>query len=112
MSLWCVSSYVFRRIMLKIEYQSLSRPPSYDLKSLLLYSPHSLTTSSTLSTHLTPPAAPLTGITSLFPPFGERVSLPAIQAQYRDAVIALSVRLGQDEWFLGSSCVVSLFTGS
>ncbi|KAF8643778.1 hypothetical protein AX16_008797 [Volvariella volvacea WC 439] len=50
-----------------------------------------------------PPPAPLTGFASLFPPSGARVSQSTIEAQYRDAVVALSERLGTDTWFLGSS---------
>ncbi|KIM65365.1 hypothetical protein SCLCIDRAFT_1212537 [Scleroderma citrinum Foug A] len=51
---------------------------------------------------LNPPPAPLTGFSSLFPPFGANVTLPTLQGQYTAAVAALSERLGEDKWFLGS----------
>ena len=34
---------------------------------------------------------------------GERTSLASIHPQYRDAIISLADRLGDDVWFLGSS---------
>ncbi|KAG6909626.1 hypothetical protein DXG01_016408 [Tephrocybe rancida] len=51
---------------------------------------------------LTPPPAPLTGLTSLLPAFGARISYDAIYARYKDAIAALSDRLGTDKWFLAS----------
>jgi metaxin len=72
--------------------------PSY-LVSLLSLGPQP---STPLQSILTPPPAPLTGVTSLFRPSGIRVSYTAIIAQYRDAIAALSDRLGTDKWFLGS----------
>ncbi|KAI5121027.1 hypothetical protein M0805_005972 [Coniferiporia weirii] len=86
----------------------LSKPVPVSLKSLLLYTPSSpaVQTSyqqSSLSMSLTPPPAPLSGISSVFRQYGERVSLSSIQSQYYDAIISLSDRLGEDKWFLGSS---------
>ncbi|GLB34736.1 putative glutathione S-transferase, C-terminal domain [Lyophyllum shimeji] len=52
---------------------------------------------------LTPPPPPLTGFASLLPPSGIRVPHATIFAQYREAIAALSDRLGTDKWFLGSS---------
>lgn len=79
-----------------------SRPrPSY-LVSLLF---PSLKPSTPLQSILTPPPAPLTGFTSLFPPSGMRISYATIIAQYRDAIAALSDRLGNDKWFLGSEYI-------
>jgi len=85
---------------------TLSRPSPPNLKSILFYSPHITTSSfnsSSLSTHLSPPAAPISGISSIFPVYGERVSQTAIETQFHDAIVSLSDRLGGEEWFLGSS---------
>ncbi|KAK0210980.1 hypothetical protein DFS33DRAFT_1296687 [Desarmillaria ectypa] len=59
---------------------------------------------------LAPPPAPLSGLTSLIPPFGTRIPHEVIQSRYREAIGALSERLGTDKWFLSSeyvSCVYS-----
>ncbi|KAF8623570.1 hypothetical protein AX15_006338 [Amanita polypyramis BW_CC] len=56
-----------------------------------------------LQTLITPPPPPATGLTSLVPPSGIRISSSALMTQYRDAIAALSERLGTDRWFLGSS---------
>ncbi|KAK7054656.1 hypothetical protein VNI00_003119 [Paramarasmius palmivorus] len=68
--------------------------------------PTTTTTTINLSKILTPPPPPLTGVTGLlalaFPPYGLRIHKPAIHARYRDAITALSERLGTDKWFLGS----------
>ncbi|PFH54159.1 hypothetical protein AMATHDRAFT_72686 [Amanita thiersii Skay4041] len=61
------------------------------------------TPSPSLQTLITPPPPPATGVTSLFPASGVRISPTAILTQYRDAIAALSERLGTDQWFLGSS---------
>ncbi|KAF8077734.1 hypothetical protein FPV67DRAFT_1443330 [Lyophyllum atratum] len=73
--------------------------PSY-FQSLLALRP---SPPSPIQPVLTPPPPPLTGFASLFPPSGVRLSYPTIYAQYRDAIAALSDRLGTDKWFLGSS---------
>ncbi|KIL00922.1 hypothetical protein PAXRUDRAFT_821124, partial [Paxillus rubicundulus Ve08.2h10] len=51
---------------------------------------------------LSPPPAPLTGFSSLFPSFGTNVTLSAVQTRYAEAIASLSERLGTDKWFLGS----------
>ncbi|KAJ3573443.1 hypothetical protein NP233_g2439 [Leucocoprinus birnbaumii] len=56
-----------------------------------------------LATLTTPPPAPLTGYFSLLPQWGTRISRPAIMTRYREAIAALSERLGTDKWFLGSA---------
>ena len=56
---------------------------------------------------LNSPPAPLTGFGSLFPAFGANVTQPALQSQYTAAIAALSERLGEDKWFLGSVYVNS-----
>ncbi|KAG6889817.1 hypothetical protein C0995_014294 [Termitomyces sp. Mi166 len=72
--------------------------PSY-LHTLLSLSPPP---SPPLAALLTPPPPPLTGIASLFPPFGARISYDTVYARYSDAIAALSDRLATDKWFLGS----------
>src|SRR5258708_32277932 len=47
----------------------------------------------------------LTGLSSLVPPFGTRIPHQLVIAKYREAITALSYRLGQDKWFLGSRWV-------
>ncbi|KAF5330931.1 hypothetical protein D9619_005380 [Psilocybe cf. subviscida] len=59
--------------------------------------------SDSLQKILSPPPASLTGLCSFIPPQGTRVNTIAILSQYRDAISALSERLGTDTWFLGSS---------
>ncbi|KAH9832998.1 uncharacterized protein C8Q71DRAFT_775923 [Rhodofomes roseus] len=55
-----------------------------------------------LNTMLNPPPAPLTGFSSVLPPYGTHVDRNAVMLQYRDAISSLSERLGTDRWFLGS----------
>ncbi|EJD05691.1 uncharacterized protein FOMMEDRAFT_145137 [Fomitiporia mediterranea MF3/22] len=87
----------------------LFNPAPKTLKSFLLYTPHVPTGHSaspnqpSLSMLLSPPPAPLSGFTTVFPLYGERVSRASIKSQYRDAIKSLSDRLGNDTWFLGSS---------
>jgi metaxin len=85
----------------------LSAPPPSYLLSLIYPRSHK---STSLQSILTPPPAPLTGFTSLFPPSGIRVSYATIADQYRDAIAALSDRLSNDKWFLGSEYVYSSLT--
>ncbi|KAJ8589164.1 hypothetical protein M405DRAFT_852230 [Rhizopogon salebrosus TDB-379] len=49
-----------------------------------------------------PLPAPLTGLSSLLPPYGANITLSSIQGQYAEAIASLSERLGGDRWFLGS----------
>ncbi|KAF8743648.1 hypothetical protein AX14_001702 [Amanita brunnescens Koide BX004] len=56
-----------------------------------------------LQTLITPPPPPATGFASMMPPSGIRVSSSALMIQYREAIAALSERLGTDHWFLGST---------
>jgi len=76
-------------------------PPSY-LHSILFPS-STPPLSKSLHKILSPPPAPLSGLSSFLPPFGTRVSTPAILSSYRDAIASLSERLGTEKWFLGSS---------
>ncbi|KAH9956610.1 hypothetical protein BC827DRAFT_1261765 [Russula dissimulans] len=75
-------------------------PPSFFYQTLLQLPPS--TTQRPIETILTTPPAPLSGFSSLLTPYGARLSPNAIVARYRDAIAALSERLGQQEWFLGS----------
>ncbi|OJA18777.1 hypothetical protein AZE42_01631 [Rhizopogon vesiculosus] len=55
-----------------------------------------------LGVTLSPPPAPLTGLSSVLPPFGTNITLSSIQGQYAEAIASLSERLGTDRWFLAS----------
>ncbi|KAG2157462.1 hypothetical protein DEU56DRAFT_21666 [Suillus clintonianus] len=55
-----------------------------------------------LAATLSPPPAPLTGLSSILPSYGTNISLSSIQGQYAEAIASLSERLGTDTWFLGS----------
>ncbi|KAK0196883.1 hypothetical protein F5146DRAFT_20186 [Armillaria mellea] len=57
---------------------------------------------------LAPPPAPLSGLTSLLPPFGARIPRETIHSRYREAIGALSERLGTDKWFLSSEAPTPL----
>ncbi|KAG1770385.1 hypothetical protein EV702DRAFT_1139236 [Suillus placidus] len=54
-----------------------------------------------LAVTLSPPPAPLTGLSSVLPSYGTNITLSSIQGQYADAIASLSERLGTDKWFLG-----------
>ncbi|KAG2077937.1 hypothetical protein BDR04DRAFT_1087613 [Suillus decipiens] len=56
----------------------------------------------TLAATLSPPPAPLTGLSSVLPSYGTNITLSSIQGQYAEAIASLSERLGTDRWFLGS----------
>ena len=78
---------------LKSLFSKLTSPPSYN-------SPiHSL------SVIFAQPPAPFSGLSSILPPSGIQVDISSVHAEYRDAVKALSERLGEDKWFLGSRSV-------
>ncbi|KAH9019130.1 hypothetical protein EDB85DRAFT_2009613 [Lactarius pseudohatsudake] len=80
---------------------ALAQPlPSFFYHAVLQLPPS--TTQRPVETILSPPPAPLSGFSSLLPPYGARLSPNAIAARYRDAIAALSECLGQHEWFLGS----------
>ncbi|KAF5358513.1 hypothetical protein D9756_001368 [Leucocoprinus leucothites] len=80
----------------------LAQPkPSY-IQSLLFPSTKP-DTHHPLASLITPPPAPLTGYFSLLPQWGTRISRQAVMARYREAIAALSERLGTDKWFLGST---------
>ncbi|KAI0341628.1 hypothetical protein BDW22DRAFT_1358457 [Trametopsis cervina] len=77
-------------------------PPPQTLLSLL--TPYqSAGASRPISAVLPSPPAPLTGWTGLIRPYGVRLDLTSIELQYKDAIAALSDRLGTDRWFLGSA---------
>jgi metaxin len=78
----------------------LSQPGPSPIHAILA---HENKPAQAIETVLTPPPAPLFGFSSLLPAYGARVSTSAVEAQYREAISALSERLGTDNWFLGSS---------
>jgi len=61
-----------------------------------------------IETFLSPPPAPVSGLGSLLPPYGTRVSTSTVQLQYTGAISSLSQRLGTDKWFLGSDAPTAL----
>jgi len=81
------------------------QPQPYSILSLL--TPYQAT-SRPIESVLTPPPAPLTGWSSLIRPFGAHLDLTSIELKYKDAIAALSDRLGTDRWFLGSSSPTAL----
>ena len=78
------------------------QPTEADWKLLLSAYP---TPERSLASILNPPPAPLTGLSSLFPPYGVHIDRPALELKYKEAITSLSVRLGTDHWFLGSQYV-------
>lgn len=81
--------------------QVLSQPQLSFLSSL--FTPDTSTSHGRpLSSLLSPPPAPISGISSLFPPYGTHISAASIEFQYKEAIASLSERLGTDKWFLGS----------
>ncbi|KAJ6597189.1 hypothetical protein DFH09DRAFT_904734 [Mycena vulgaris] len=80
--------------------QIIAQPsPSYFMSLITFPQPLSRPLESILS----PPPPPLSGLSSIFPPYGTRVSPKHVESKYRDAVSAIADRLGTDKWFLGSS---------
>ena len=104
-TLVCLQTSSFRFILTCISQILYQTPPSY-LHSILFPS-STPPLSESLQKILSPPPAPLSGLSSFLPPFGTRVSTSAILSSYRDAIASLSERLGTDEWFLGSRLVIS-----
>ncbi|KAF8844872.1 hypothetical protein BDN67DRAFT_894033 [Paxillus ammoniavirescens] len=82
-----------------IRFQSLSQPPPSFLSTLFQSDSKR---ARSIEAILSPPPAPLTGFSSLFPSFGTNVTLSAVQTRYAEAIASLSERLGTDKWFLAS----------
>jgi len=80
--------------------QIFAQPPKSLLSKLISPSLHPHTHS--LSIIFAQPPAPLTGLSSVLPPSGTQVDVSGVYAEYKSAVMALSDRLGDDKWFLGS----------
>ncbi|KAG2061590.1 hypothetical protein BDR06DRAFT_947068 [Suillus hirtellus] len=78
---------------------TLSEPPRPALSQLFLTA---IAGGRALATTLSPPPAPLTGLSSVLPPYGANITLSSVQGQYAEAITSLSERLGTDHWFLGS----------
>ena len=106
---WCVvlPATAIERELSRTRPQTAFNPSETTLLDAVSPDPasKSLLSGSALSVSLNPPPAPLTGLLSLLPAYGERVDLHAIEENYRGAVKALSDRLGEDTWILGSACV-------
>jgi metaxin len=77
--------------------QTLSQPPKSVLFQLFKTAVAGRALEATF-----PLPAPLTGLSSLLPPYGANITLSSIQGQYAEAIASLSERLGSDRWFLGS----------
>jgi len=80
----------------------LAEPPK-SLLNKLTSPPSSQSPTHSLSVIFAQPLAPFSGLSSILPPSGTQVDASGVFAEYRDAVVALSDRLGEDRWFLGSS---------
>lgn len=58
------------------------------------------------------PSTSLTGWSSIIPPVGNRILQAEIMERYAEGVAALSTRLKQDRWFLGSRYGIIIFNTS
>ncbi|KAG8904509.1 hypothetical protein FRB99_001642 [Tulasnella sp. 403] len=86
-------------------HAELEMSNSKDLSFMsLLYS----TPRRAVETIVHPTPAPLSGITSPFPPSGVQVPTSSVHLKYCEAIQSLSERLGGDEWFLGSGSPTAL----
>ena len=94
---------LYTKLTLIISLKLALEPQAHSLLSLLV--PYQTTTSRSIETVLPTPPAPLTGWSTLFRPYGTRLDLTSIELKYKDAIAALSDRLGTDRWFLSSSYV-------
>ncbi|KAK7693810.1 hypothetical protein QCA50_003382 [Cerrena zonata] len=56
-----------------------------------------------IQTVFTQPLQPLTGWSSFVPPYGVHIDRNAVELKYKEAISALSERLGTDKWLLGST---------
>ncbi|KIY73262.1 hypothetical protein CYLTODRAFT_387329 [Cylindrobasidium torrendii FP15055 ss-10] len=82
----------------------LAQPTSSLLYRIFMFD---TTVSRPIESYMAPPLPPRAGLLSLLPPqalafLGPRIPKDAIESRYRDAIAALSDRLGTDQWFLGS----------
>ena len=84
--------------------QILAKPPK-PLLDKLTSPPSFQSPTHSLSVIFAQPLAPFSGLSSILPPSGTQVDASGVFAEYRDAVVALSNRLGEDRWFLGSRSV-------
>jgi len=81
--------------------QILAQPPK-PLLSKLISPPSFRPPTHSLGVIFSQPFAPFSGLSSILPPSGIQVDVPGVYAEYKNAVKALSERLGEDKWFLGS----------
>ncbi|KAG8959215.1 hypothetical protein FRC00_001827 [Tulasnella sp. 408] len=81
----------------------IANPKEHTLASVLSEGPRRA-----LETVVHPPPAPLSGISTPFPPSGVQIPSYPVHLRYRKAIQSLSDRLGTDEWLLGSSAPTAL----
>ncbi|KAG9001239.1 hypothetical protein FRB90_011654 [Tulasnella sp. 427] len=77
----------------------IANPKDHTFISMLSESPRRA-----LESVIHPPPAPLSGISTPFPPSGVQIPSYPVHIRYRKAMQSLSDRLGADEWLLGSRC--------
>lgn len=95
----CKSCYVSQYVL--TPSQILAQPPK-SLFSKLTSPPSFQPSTHSLSVIFAQPPAPFSGLSSILPPSGIQVDVSGVYAEYKDAVKALSERLEEDKWFLGS----------
>ncbi|KAI0072277.1 hypothetical protein K474DRAFT_415727 [Panus rudis PR-1116 ss-1] len=76
-------------------------PEPFSFRKLI--SPYTPSTNPPVESLFTPPLAPLTGWGSILPTYGVRIDRDGVETRYKEAISALSERLGTDKWFLGSA---------
>ena len=94
--------YVFQCVL--TPPQILVQPPESLFSKLASLPSFQLPTHS-LNTLFAQPPAPVSGLSSILPPFGTQVDVSGVFTEYKNAIVALSDRLGEDRWFLGSRSV-------
>jgi metaxin len=94
----CVPQYVLT------PPQILAEPPK-SLLSKLTSPPSFQSPTHPLGVIFAQPLAPFSGLSSIIPPSGTQVDVSGVFAEYKNAVLALSDRLGEDKWFLESRLV-------
>jgi len=76
--------------------------PQKPLLSKLTSPPSFQSSTHSLNVIFAQPLAPFSGLNSILPPSGTQVDVSGVFAEYKNAIQALSDRLGEDKWFLGS----------
>lgn len=89
--------------------QILAQPPK-PLLNALISAPSFQSPSHSLKVIFAQPPAPFSGLSSILPPSGSRIDISGVYAEFKNAILALSDRLSEDKWFLGSRLVRSFLT--